>query len=58
MDVISSVFQIIMALFGLYQEEQLTIQQCEQMWDKGYVVYPVDREELDRLKRCDDIMSN
>ncbi len=55
MEVIEAIIQAILFLFGIYEEHAATREQCEQMWQQGYVVYPLSDQELERAKQCAEL---
>lgn len=55
MDALSAIFDVLLALLGIYQEHQVTREQCERMWAEGYVIYPLSAEEIERAQKCRDL---
>lgn len=56
MDALAAIFDVLLALLGIYQEQQVTREQCERMWAEGYVIYPLSAEELERAQKCRDLI--
>ena len=56
MDALTAIFDVLLALLGIYQEQQVTKEQCERMWSEGYVIYPLSAEELERAQKCRDLL--
>ena len=56
MDALAALFEALMFFLGIYQEHKATLDQCEQMWAQGYVVYPLSEQEQERAKRCAELM--
>ena len=55
MEAIGALFEAIMFLIGIYQEHEVTKEQCERMWAEGYVAYPQTQEELERAEQCKEL---
>lgn len=55
MDALAAIFEVLLALLGIYQEQQVTREQCERMWAEGYVVYPLSEAEHERAIKCRDL---
>jgi hypothetical protein len=55
MEAIGALFEAIMFFLGIYQEHEVTKEQCERMWAEGYVVYPQTQEEHERALKCRDL---
>jgi len=58
MDALTGFIDFLLWLFGMYQEDVATQQQCAQMWEQGYVVYPLSEHELERAKQCADLIQS
>ncbi len=58
MEAIGAIFEAIMFFLGIYQEHEVTREQCERMWAEGYVVYPQTQEEYNRAQKCKDIFDD
>lgn len=56
MDLIISFISAIIAIFGWYEEEVLTTQQCLEMQSHGYVVYQLGEEEMARMEKCREML--
>ena len=56
MDYLSAIAELILWLFGVYEENTATREQCAQMWEQGYVVYPLSEEQQQRAKQCAELM--
>ena len=57
MEAIGAIFEAIMFFLGIYQEHEVTKEQCERMWAEGYVVYPQTQEEHERALKCRDLQN-
>ena len=55
MDILAGIFQALMFFFGIYEENEVTRQQCEEMWSAGAVPYPLTDEQYDRIKKCKEL---
>lgn len=56
MEAIGAIIQAIMFFFGIYEEHQVTREQCEQMWSLGYVAYPLTQEQYNRIEQCKELI--
>lgn len=57
MEAIGAIFEAIMFFLGIYQEHEVTKEQCERMWTEGYVIYPLSAEEHERAQKCKDLQN-
>lgn len=58
MDAIGAIIQAILFFFGIYEEHEVTREQCERMWAEGYVVYPQTQEEHERTLKCKELLDD
>lgn len=58
MDVLAGLIEFLLWLFGIHEERTATREQCAQMWEQGYVVYPLNADEQRRAKQCAELMKN
>ena len=58
MDFISAIWQVIMIFFGIYEENLVTREQCEQMWAAGAIPYPLSDEEYERAQKCKELQQD
>lgn len=56
MDALSAIIDFLLWMLGIYQETTATREQCAQMWEQGYVVYPLSEEQQQRAKQCAELM--
>jgi hypothetical protein len=56
MEAIGALFEAIMFFLGIYQEHEVTKEQCARMWAEGYVIYPQNQEEHERALKCRDLI--
>lgn len=54
---LAALFGAFMALFGWYEEDVLTTQQCLEMQNQGYVIYQLNDAEERRLEKCREMLS-
>ena len=55
MDALGAIFEALMFFLGIYQEREVTKEQCERMWAEGYVIYPLSEAEHERAIKCRDL---
>ena len=58
MDYLSALADFVLWLFGLYEENQATRAQCQQMWELGYVPYPISDEQFARIEQCNRLLQS
>lgn len=58
MDALTAIFDLLLALLGIYQDQQVTREQCERMWAEGYVIYPLSAEEHERALKCKELLDD
>lgn len=58
MEYLSAIADIILWLFGVYQDKAATREQCQQMWHQGYVVYPLTEQQQERAQQCAKLMAD
>lgn len=56
MDALAGLIDFLLWLFGVVEERTATREQCAQMWEQGYVVYPLSEQEQIRAKQCAELM--
>ena len=55
MEFLAGLIQAIAFFFGIYEENEVTRQQCAEMWSAGAVPYPLTDEQFDRIKKCKEL---
>ena len=58
MDALAGLIEFLLWLFGIHEERTATREQCAQMWEQSYVVYPLDEQQLQRAKQCRELMGH
>lgn len=55
MDIASIAFALLQFFYSLFQEYEVTKEQCAEMNSTGVAVYPVNQDEYDRIEKCKEI---
>lgn len=56
MEFLSAIAGFFMWLFGVWDEHQITVEQCHEAQSIGAVPYPMTQQEYERLEKCKAIL--